>query len=191
MIEKNKKRIINLPNFLTLLRFLMIAVMVWFFLRDELLNAMYVFMLAVSTDFLDGYIARKLDLVTNLGKLIDPLADKLLQIAAMFCFYWVGYLPIGAFILIVLNEVLMVYGASFLFLRKHTIVSANLFGKIAAGLFYCAILSTFLHKYTNPYDMWAIFICIALLYTSLAQYWYIQLRNQKREKNAKTDNSYI
>ncbi len=184
MIEKNKK-IINLPNFLTLLRFLMIGVMIWFFLRGHPIYAMYIYMLAVFTDLLDGFIARKFDMVTNLGKLIDPLADKLLQIAAVFCMFWVGYLPIAVFILIVLCEVLMVYGASFLFLKRHIVISANLFGKIASALLYGAILSVFLHEYTQPFDVFAIIFSIALLYASLAQYWYIQIRDRKRAQNEK------
>lgn len=187
MLEK-KNKIINVPNFLTLLRFLMIGVMVWFFLEDHPIYAMIVYVTAVFTDFLDGLIARKFNLVTNLGKLIDPLADKLLQIAAVFCMYWIGYLPLVAVILVVLCEVLMVYGASFLFLRRHTIIGANLFGKIASTLLYGAILSVFLHEYTAPYDVYAMFFSIALLYSSLAQYWYLVVRNQKREQNAKADN---
>ena len=148
---------------------------------------MYVYMVAVFTDLLDGFIARKFNMVTNLGKLIDPLADKFLQMAAMFCFFWIGYLPIAAFILVVLAEVVMVYGGSFLFLKKHTVVSANLFGKISSGMLYGAILTTFLHEYTQPFDMYAIFFCITLVYASLAQYWYIAARNKKRAENAEAE----
>ena len=117
MLE-DKNKYINVPNFLTLLRFLMIGVMVWFFLNDHPIYAMIVFVVAVLTDFLDGYIARRFNQITNIGKLLDPLADKLLQIAAIFCMFWVGYLPLIAFILVVLCEVLMVYGASFLLLHR-------------------------------------------------------------------------
>jgi len=184
MLE-DKNKYINVPNFLTLLRFLMIGVMVWFFLNDHPIYAMIVFVTAVLTDFLDGYIARRFNQVTNIGKLLDPLADKLLQIAAMFCMYYVGYLPLIAFILLVLCEILMVYGASFLFLHRHTIVAANTFGKIAAGVMYGAILATFLHDFTAPFDKYAIFLAIALMYISMAQYWYITVRNKKRDENEK------
>ncbi|MCK5069365.1 MAG: CDP-alcohol phosphatidyltransferase family protein [Desulfocapsa sp.] len=179
----NKNKIVNVPNFLTLLRFLMIGVMVWFFLNSHPIYAMYVYMGAVFTDLLDGVIARKFNMVTNLGKLIDPLADKFLQFAAVFCFFWIGYLPIIPFILIVLNEILMVYGASFMFLKKHTVMSANLFGKIAAGLFYAAILTTFLHEYTAPFDLYAMYLSIAIIYASLIQYWYITVGKRRRDED--------
>ncbi len=184
MLE-DKNKYINVPNFLTLLRFLMIGVMVWFFLDDHPIYAMIVFIVAVLTDFLDGYIARKFNQITNIGKLLDPLADKLLQIAAIFCMYWVGYLHLAAFILVVACEILMVYGASFLLLHRHTIVAANAFGKISAGVMYGAILATFLHDYTAPYDQYAIFAGITLIYISMAQYWYITMRNKKRQENEK------
>ena len=184
MLE-DKNKYINIPNFLTLLRFLMIGVMVWFFLNDHPIYAMIVFIVAVLTDFLDGYIARKFNQVTNIGKLLDPLADKLLQIAALFCMFWVDYLPLVAFILVVLCEVLMVYGASFLFLHKHTIVAANTFGKIAAGIMYGAILATFLHDFTEPFDRYAIYLAISIIYISMAQYWFITMRNRKRQANEK------
>lgn len=184
MLE-DKNKYINIPNFLTMLRFLMIGVMVAFFLNDHPIYAMIIFCVAVFTDFLDGYIARRFNQITNIGKLLDPLADKLLQIAAIFCMFWVGYLPLVAFILVVMCEVLMVYGASFLFLHRHTIVAANSFGKIAAGVMYGAILATFLHDYTTPFDGYAIFLGIALIYISMAQYWYITMRNKKRDENEK------
>ncbi len=184
MLE-NKNKYMNVPNFLTLLRFLMIGVMVWFFLNDHPIYAMIVFITAVFTDFLDGYIARKYNQITNIGKLLDPLADKLLQMAAIFCMYWVGYLPLIAFILVVACEVLMVYGASFLLMHRHTIIAANTVGKIAAGIMYGAILASFLHDYTSPYDTYAIFIAIALIYLSMAQYWYLAVRNRKRQENEK------
>lgn len=182
-MNKNLKKNLNVPNFLTLLRFFMVGVMVWFFLNNHPVYAMYIYLLAVFTDFLDGFIARKFNLVTDIGKLFDPLADKLLQVAAVYCMYRVGYLPLVAFILVIVNEFIMVYGASFLLFRKHIVVSANKYGKIAAGLFYGAILSTFLHDYTAPYDVYAIFLSIAFMYLSLLQYWYVQVRNRKKKEN--------
>ena len=73
----------NLPNRLTILRTLMIPVFLFFLLTDYAGNcskwiAVIVFILASLTDFLDGHIARKYNLVTNFGKFMDPLADKLL-----------------------------------------------------------------------------------------------------------------
>lgn len=83
----------NLPNKLTILRTLMIPVFLFFLLTDcagdySKWIAVVVFILASLTDFLDGHIARKYNLVTNFGKFMDPLADKLLVCSAMICISW-------------------------------------------------------------------------------------------------------
>ena len=78
----------NLPNKLSILRILMVPLFVLaYFLPFEWTPfvALGVFVLAAITDFLDGFIARKYNLVTNLGKLLDPIADKILVCAALFC----------------------------------------------------------------------------------------------------------
>lgn len=75
----------NLPNILTLIRILMVPFLLIFMLVDSIQNfiiALIIFSIASFTDFLDGYIARKHNLITKLGKLIDPLADKILTISA-------------------------------------------------------------------------------------------------------------
>ena len=78
----------NLPNKLSILRIVMVPLfVVAYFLPFEWTPfvALGIFALAAITDFLDGYIARKYNLVTNLGKLLDPIADKILVCAALFC----------------------------------------------------------------------------------------------------------
>ena len=99
----------NLPNKLTILRALMVPVYVFFMLfpaENELLFrwiACAVFCIASFTDFLDGYIARKRNLVTNFGKFMDPLADKLLVCAAMICMIPLSYLPAWYVIMLILQ----------------------------------------------------------------------------------------
>ena len=97
----------NLPNKLTILRVLMIPFFVVFMLwnitgaADKWIAAL-LFILASLTDMLDGKIARKYNLVTNFGKFMDPLADKLLVGAAMICLVELGRLP--AWIVIIINS---------------------------------------------------------------------------------------
>ena len=98
----------NLPNKLTVLRVLMIPFFVLFMLLDitgaaDKWIAVAIFIIASFTDFLDGHIARKYNLVSNFGKFMDPLADKLLVSAAMICLVEMGRLP--AWIVIVISAV--------------------------------------------------------------------------------------
>ena len=76
----------NLPNKLTVLRVIMIPFFVFFYLTEKVYIADILFIVASLTDMLDGKIARKYNLVTNFGKFMDPLADKLLVAAALICF---------------------------------------------------------------------------------------------------------
>ena len=83
----NKQKNLNLPNTLSLIRILLIPVFMFFYLNRSLqhglLFATIFLVLAAFTDFLDGYIARKYNLVTDLGKLLDPVADKSFSLAAL------------------------------------------------------------------------------------------------------------
>lgn len=97
----------NLPNKLTLLRILLIPVFIIIMMLDipnHYLIACLIFIVASITDALDGYIARKNNLVTDFGKFMDPLADKLLVISALICMIEVGLVPGWMVIIIVARE---------------------------------------------------------------------------------------
>ena len=99
----------NLPNKLTILRVLMIPFFVLFMLMDitgaaDKWIAVALFVIASMTDFLDGYIARKYNLVSNFGKFMDPLADKLLVIATLTCMIEASLVPAWMVIIIVSRE---------------------------------------------------------------------------------------
>jgi CDP-diacylglycerol--glycerol-3-phosphate 3-phosphatidyltransferase len=98
---------LNLPNLLTMFRFAIIpAMMVMLTSRDVLINffAAFLFLLASLTDIMDGYIARKYNIVTNLGKILDPLADKLIVLIALVMLIPLGRAPAWIVALIVLRE---------------------------------------------------------------------------------------
>lgn len=80
-----RENIWNAPNILTMLRMALIGVFIWQFVQGHMYWAMTIFIVAGITDFLDGYLARKYQLVTSFGKLMDPLADKLLVMSAFIC----------------------------------------------------------------------------------------------------------
>ena len=99
--------VINLPNSLTLLRIFLVPILVVILLtkfEDKELWGVGVFLIAASTDFLDGYIARKRGQVTNLGKLLDPVADKLLISAAFISLVEEGLAPAWMVVIIIGRE---------------------------------------------------------------------------------------
>lgn len=134
----------NIPNGLTALRFLLIPVFVMTFYStwdNHLLLSMFVFLLAGATDLLDGYIARTYNLVTEMGTLVDPLADKLMLITVLLCMASQNYFPFWIAAVVILKEAVMVGGGIYLHhLKKKIVIPANGFGKAATACFYLAII---------------------------------------------------
>lgn len=120
----------NLPNLLTFLRVAMIPLFVFAFLSDGISNwfALIIFVLAAITDALDGYIARKQHIVTDLGKLMDPLADKLMVMSAFICFTATGILH-PAVVIIVMSREFLVTGLRSIASAKGRVIAADIWGK--------------------------------------------------------------
>ncbi|MBE6881491.1 MAG: CDP-diacylglycerol--glycerol-3-phosphate 3-phosphatidyltransferase [Oscillospiraceae bacterium] len=120
----------NLPNLLTLLRVAMIPLFVLAFLSGT--NgwiALVIFILAALTDALDGYIARKQNIVTDFGKLMDPLADKLMVMSAFICFTAVGLLH-PAVTIIIMSREFLVTGLRSIASSKGRVIAADIWGKL-------------------------------------------------------------
>ena len=122
----------NLPNKLTLLRVIMIPFFVVFMLMDGMAAARYIalaiFVVASFTDFLDGNIARKHNLVTNFGKFMDPLADKLLVCSALICLIETGQLPAWYVIIIIARE-FIISGFRLIASDNGIVIAASYWGK--------------------------------------------------------------
>lgn len=135
----------NIPNILTIIRLLLIPVFIIIFYSSTDKNILYstcIFILAGITDVLDGYIARKYDMITKSGIVLDPLADKLMQITVLICFTSANYIPIWVIIVIGMKELTMILGGLFLYyFMDKTVIPANKFGKSATTFFYFAILA--------------------------------------------------
>lgn len=119
----------NLPNKLTLLRVIIVPVFVLCFLKSWYLAALILFVIASITDALDGHIARKHNLVTNFGKFLDPLADKVLVISALCCFVdkeFMGCVPL----IIIMAREFMVSGLRLVVANEGVVVPAGIWGKL-------------------------------------------------------------
>ena len=129
-----------IPNILSAIRLLLVGVFVWLFWAGRYLPALYVFVGAFLTDILDGYLARRNNWVTDIGKLLDPLADKLMTIAALACIYFARRHPIYliVFLIMLVKELLMLIGG-LLLVKKDIVVFSHWPGKIATGLFALGI----------------------------------------------------
>ena len=120
----------HIPNILTIIRFLLIPVIIISCIEKNYIAAIVFLTLSGLTDILDGAIARKYNLVTDFGKLMDPLADKATQISMLTILFIENIIPIWILVIVVMKEFCMVSGASFLY-GKELVVSSKWYGKLA------------------------------------------------------------
>lgn len=136
----------NTPNKLTLTRVLLVPLFVALYYWDiswHYLLATIIFLTAAVTDAIDGYLARKNHLITNFGKFLDPLADKVLVVSALSCFLQQQRLHIAPFLLIIGRE-FMVSALRLVVANKGTVVPASFAGKAKTAFTMVAIVAALL-----------------------------------------------
>jgi CDP-diacylglycerol--glycerol-3-phosphate 3-phosphatidyltransferase len=123
-------QIITVPNTLTLLRIALSPFFMWFFLLGGqwLVLAAVVFTIAALTDFYDGFFARRMGAVSTIGILLDPIADKVLVMAAFLCFSYEGLLPWWFFIVILGRDVVITV-IRWIWHEQKTIITPSYLGK--------------------------------------------------------------
>ena len=168
-----------IPNILTLSRFVLIPVIAWFLFKDNYLIALAVIVLSCLTDILDGHVARKFNVTSNFGKLMDPLADKFTQIALIAVLTMKEIIGIWVLLVLVIKDFIMVVGGSLLY-KRDLVVSSNYWGKSATVAIYIAIFISMLSKQFNwnP-DIDNYFYYIAILISLFAFVTYIKLYGKK------------
>lgn len=134
MEKKNKN--LNVPNALTVLRILLIIPFVAFFVQEEIVPAGIVLAVSGLTDMLDGMIARRFHQFTELGQMLDPLADKLTQGAVAICLAVEQPMLIPLLAIFVVKEILMVAGGIYLLRKNKKPGGSEWYGKTATVLFY-------------------------------------------------------
>ncbi|MEW9122609.1 MAG: CDP-diacylglycerol--glycerol-3-phosphate 3-phosphatidyltransferase [Thermotaleaceae bacterium] len=161
----------NIPNMLTIIRFLLIPIFVYTFYstaENNIRLSFYIFLIAGLTDILDGYIARRYNIITKWGQAMDPLADKLMQLTVLACLTHKGYIPYIILFIIAGKEVLLILGALILYYRgNNTVIPSNSFGKTATILFYGAIFAV---VFQLPYNHWVMTAAVAVTLVALIRY---------------------
>jgi len=179
---------LNLPNVLTLLRILAVPVVVVALLGetpngDELAAA--VFALAAATDGLDGYFARSRDAVTTFGKLMDPLADKLLVTAALLSLVSLNRLEAWVAMVIIAREI-AVTGLRAIAAERGIVIAASWLGKAKTVLQIAAVIALIA---VNPAPAWAnalVYLALVATVISGADYFFGLRRRIEAEREART-----
>lgn len=139
----------NVPNILTLIRIILIPIYLMIFfsnMENRILYAGIIFILAGISDILDGHIARKHNLITKLGSVLDPFADKMMTFAVLISFTKAELIPSWILKALGVKEAIMILGGAILYLFKgNQVLPSNKYGKIATASFYAAALSIIFH----------------------------------------------
>ena len=165
----------NTPNKLTVARMIMVPFLVVFLLTGwggeaNRYISLLIFVAASITDWLDGYLARKNHLVTNFGKFMDPLADKLLVCSAMICMIEIGRLP-AWFVIIIIGREFIISGFRLIAAENGIVIAANYWGKFKTVSQMIMIILIILDlDFLNILTQIFIWIALALTVISLEEY---------------------
>lgn len=160
----------NIANKLTLLRMILIPVVIGLLLKQHMMIAFAIFAVAVFTDFLDGFLARRLGLITNFGKFMDPVADKLLVLSVLMVFVELGRLSSIAVIVIFSRElVISIFRA--IAASQGVVIAAVSLGKIKtiAQFIMTGMLFFGVEGLWMQVAVWAV---VGLTFASGAEYIY-------------------
>ncbi len=141
-----KLEIKHLPNYITILRLILVPIIFALILLEYYLAAFIFFVIANISDVLDGRIARKYNFITEWGKLMDPLADKLTQISTISALVIKGIIPFWILVILTAKELIMISASFILYKKRIVIVHSMWYGKVATILFFIAIVISLLSK---------------------------------------------
>ncbi len=161
----------NLPNKLTMFRMILVPAVMALMLTGHAVFAVILFIMACITDFLDGFIARKYNLVSSFGKIMDPLADKLLTFGALLCLAVSGYASVWAVMIIISREFFVtcmrvVAGA------KGKVIAASMWGKVKTNVQMFSLIFSIAFCKTLPTATYAV-IWAAAAFTAASWVAYI------------------
>jgi len=175
--------VFNIPNMLSIFRILLIPVFLYLLSYGQygIYFATAVLALSYITDILDGYIARSKNMITELGKILDPLADKLTQLIAVTALVFKDYIPAFILAIILVKETLQICGGLYIKLKlKIEMPPANILGKISTGLFYISMLLLLLNI---KHAIVLLYITVGMLIITFINYLIMFIKFKKQSCN--------
>lgn len=181
-----------IPNLLSFIRLALCPVFIWAFFNLSPVEAFVIFGIASLLDIIDGFIARKFNAITVLGKIIDPVADKVLQLSAVVCFTVQKIIPWFVVVVLGLKELTMLIGGGIISKKKKNVVYSNTYGKIASfitSVSLCAMFFVeggFLEPVRIPVYV-LLYVAVILSVISMVQYGLIALFGKEARAQIKGD----
>lgn len=177
----------QIPNIITCIRLCLIPVFCYFLWNNNDLVAGIVFIIAALSDVVDGYLARKLNAISNFGKLADPFADKIMQISAIILLFLLGRLKVWIMIVLFAKDFILMLGGLLYKLIYNITVSSRWFGKISALTLNVIIAASILFSLGTGTTNILMVIAMCLQIASLVAYTVLSLINLSKIKNNKKE----
>lgn len=179
-------RIVTVPNLVSLVRVAMVPLFLWLlFGADAPLPAGLLLGLIGATDWVDGFLARRLGQVSELGKVLDPVADRLAITAAVVGGWVAGVLPWPVALALVVREVAVAVGAAFAAWRWAVRVEVRFLGKVATFGLYSAVASFYVYAgFDHPLFLWwgwAVAVAGLILYYLVAAQYFLDVMQMRRQ----------
>lgn len=182
------QEVFSIPNLLTYFRFVLIPVFVWLYLHGEYTMAGAALVLSALTDLFDGKIARHFNQITELGILLDPIADKLTEGAVLLCLVMRYRLMAVLIVIYVLKEGFMAVAGAVMLRRKKKLGGAMWFGKVCTTVFYLVTLVlTFWPSVPGVLANSLIAICGGMMLFTLAGYVVVYIHMAKNPRTGSFD----
>lgn len=188
----------HVPNVLSAIRLASCPLFIYVFFAVSPAAAFAVFAVASLLDVADGFIARKFNCISDMGKILDPLADKLLQLSAVVCFTVCKMIPLTVVIIMGCKELLMLIGGALISRKRKVVVFSNTFGKAASFFFSASLCLMFFAKdsFLEPYRAVVngiLYAAVAMSVVSMLQYGFFTLiaPEKNKENTCETEENQV
>lgn len=181
------------PNILSFIRLALCPVFVWAFFNLSPIFAFIIFAGASLLDIIDGFIARRFNCISVLGKILDPVADKVLQLSALVCFTLNGLIHFFVVVLLGLKELTILIGGGIISKKRNNMVYSNKFGKIASFMTSFSLCTLFfVNDFLAPFKTAVyilLYLSVVLSIIAMVQYGLITVFGKGEQAEIKTEKS--
>lgn len=165
----------NLANTITMARLVLAPFVIASLAYGKVNLALGLLALALVSDVLDGFIARKFDQITYLGQVLDPLADKTLFMSLFGLFSWNNRIPMIAFALFLVPHLALIIAGALMYQWDQSVIPSNFWGKTSSFLVSVGLIAVF---FSIPYSVMLIYLGIGASYVSAGVYFCIGMRKE-------------
>ena len=189
--QQSSDMILTVPNMLSFLRILLILPFVLMFFLNHIIAAFICLVLSGISDMLDGFLARLLHQTSELGKLLDPIADKLTLLAVVICLGIRIPEIFPLMIILIVKDIFMIGGGVYLVRNGITPPQSRWYGKVATIMFYLCVVSVVLYRELLEYDMKKLTVILFVLTVGMMVFallnytrLFFRLINEKKHKGS-------